>query len=227
MKFETNKEKGNSGLVAAIGYYGMLGYTISIPLNDTQDYDLVVDNGEKLLKVQVKATAQRTPYGYTTVNLTSSGGTKGEVYKTVKDTNIDILFVLTELQEMYEIPIEYIETSKSLNLGPERQCFRVDTRDTFYFLKNKSSEPKEKKYCSECGAEVSDRNTSGLCVQCANKKQRKVDRPTKEELLQELKNSNFTAVGRKYGVSDNAIRKWCAAYALPTTAAEIKSFELE
>ena len=33
MVFTTNKEKGNSGLVAAIAYYGFRGYTISLPLN--------------------------------------------------------------------------------------------------------------------------------------------------------------------------------------------------
>ena len=43
MKFETNKEKGNSSLGIAIAYFSTNGYTVSIPLNDTQDYDLVVE----------------------------------------------------------------------------------------------------------------------------------------------------------------------------------------
>lgn len=38
MKFSTNKEKGNSGLGIAIAYFSINGYTVSIPLNDTQDY---------------------------------------------------------------------------------------------------------------------------------------------------------------------------------------------
>lgn len=51
-----------------------------------------------------------------------------------------------------------------------------------------------------------------LCRACNNKlpKARKVIRPSKEQLqvdLEELK-YNYSAVGRKYGVSDNAIRKW-------------------
>lgn len=226
MLFSTNKEKGNSGLVAAIGYYGMLGYTISIPLNDTQDYDLVVDNGERLLKVQVKATGQRTPQGYSVVTVASTGGTTGTIYKTVKDTDIDILFVLTELQEMYEIPISEIDTSTSINLGPNRQCFRVDDIDNFYFLKVKEKQDKNKKYCKECGVEVSDRNTTGLCYTCAIKKRQTTERPSKEQLLNEIKNSNFTAVGKKYNVSDNTIRKWCASYNLPTHINEIKNFQL-
>ena len=43
MYFSTNKEKCNTGLGIAIAYYTSNGYTVSTPLNDTQDYDLIVD----------------------------------------------------------------------------------------------------------------------------------------------------------------------------------------
>lgn len=50
----------------------------------------------------------------------------------------------------------------------------------------------------------------------ASFRQRKVvDRPTKEQLLQEIIESSFTEVGKKYDVSDNTIRKWCKFYKLP------------
>lgn len=45
-------------------------------------------------------------------------------------------------------------------------------------------------------------------------KQRKCERPDKETFLQELKVGNFTSVGRKYGVSATAIRKWCKFYGM-------------
>ena len=54
MKFSTNKEKGNTGLGIAIAYYTSKGYTVSIPLNDTQDYDLIVDKSEKYRNYKVK-----------------------------------------------------------------------------------------------------------------------------------------------------------------------------
>ena len=54
MNFETNKEKGNSGLGMAIAYFSTKGYTVSIPLNDTQDYDLVLEKDGHLKMVQVK-----------------------------------------------------------------------------------------------------------------------------------------------------------------------------
>jgi hypothetical protein len=41
---------------------------------------------------------------------------------------------------------------------------------------------------------------------------RKVDRPPYGQLLQEIDNTSYLAVGRKYGVSDNAVRKWVRFY---------------
>lgn len=41
---------------------------------------------------------------------------------------------------------------------------------------------------------------------------RKVIRPSKEELELLILQYNFTALGKKFGVSDNTIRKWCKYY---------------
>lgn len=55
-------------------------------------------------------------------------------------------------------------------------------------------------------------------------KQRKViDRPSKKLLLQELIETSFTEVGRKYGVTDNTIRKWCKFYKLPHRKKDLKN----
>ena len=48
MNFNTNKETGNTGLGVAIAYYISNWYIVSIPLNDTQDYDLIVEKDNKL-----------------------------------------------------------------------------------------------------------------------------------------------------------------------------------
>ena len=42
--------------------------------------------------------------------------------------------------------------------------------------------------------------------------QRRVERPPYEQLLAEVAAAGWSAVGRKYGVSDNAVRKWVRAY---------------
>jgi hypothetical protein len=49
---------------------------------------------------------------------------------------------------------------------------------------------------------------------CANYMQRKVTRPTKEQLAEEMNVTNMSAIGRKYGVSDNAVRKWARWYGI-------------
>ena len=101
MLFNTNKEKGNSSLGIAIAYYASNGYIVSIPLNDTQDYDLIVDNDKTLKRVQVKSSGCKTKYGNYQVALKSCGGTKGKTYKTIIETNVDEVFILLENLEKY------------------------------------------------------------------------------------------------------------------------------
>ena len=77
-------------------------------------------------------------------------------------------------------------------------------------------------YCKTCGKEVwrgSDR-----CPECAAKKLRVVERPNRELLKEKIRNQTFISIGNEYGVSDNAIRKWCKAYNLPTKKTNIKMY---
>lgn len=41
---------------------------------------------------------------------------------------------------------------------------------------------------------------------------RKAERPPRDQLLAEIAEHGYCAVGRKYGVSDNAVRKWVRFY---------------
>jgi len=51
---------------------------------------------------------------------------------------------------------------------------------------------------------------------------RKVLHPTREDLKNDIRIGNFKAVADKYGVSDNAIRKWCKQYGLPYESFKIR-----
>lgn len=63
--------------------------------------------------------------------------------------------------------------------------------------------------CNKCGRETKKGSKTGLCVFCAHLAYRKVkDRPSIEIVIKEVEEVGFCAVGRKYGVSDNAVRKW-------------------
>jgi len=74
-----------------------------------------------------------------------------------------------------------------------RECMRCkedfDTKDY------------DRKYCS---------------AECSGLSHRKVIRPSKCELARLLKNTPYTQIGKMFGVSDNAVRKWAKKYALIT-----------
>jgi hypothetical protein len=60
-----------------------------------------------------------------------------------------------------------------------------------------------------CSASCAGRGERSLRAQAAR---RRVPRPPYDQLLREIEALGYLAVGRKYGVSDNAIRKWRRAY---------------
>jgi hypothetical protein len=65
------------------------------------------------------------------------------------------------------------------------------------------------RYCSRyCGCRWDRRALRGQPKPAS----RKVKRPPYEQLLAEIEATSYLAVGRKYGVSDNAVRKWVRFY---------------
>jgi hypothetical protein len=80
------------------------------------------------------------------------------------------------------------------------------------------------RYCSRpCGVRWDRRALRGL----PKLAERKVQRPPYEQLLEEIEATSYLAVGRKYGVSDNAVRKWVRFYErqMEREAAEGKGVE--
>ena len=55
-------------------------------------------------------------------------------------------------------------------------------------------------------------SSSYFCTECNKIKYRKFERPTYDNLTEDVKNIGYCATGRKYGVSDNCIRKWIKFY---------------
>lgn len=125
MKFSTNKEKGNTGLGIAIAYYASNGYTVSIPLNDTQDYDLIVEKDNFLKRVQVKATSCKTKTGNFQVALKSCGGTKGITYKRVIETCVEELFIVTKNIDIYIIPVKELKNKSTISICDKYNMYKV------------------------------------------------------------------------------------------------------
>jgi hypothetical protein len=70
--------------------------------------------------------------------------------------------------------------------------------------------PKPKNKCRDCGTDI--KPSSIRCIPCYNRSSYTIQWPSYEELKAEIERSNFLQVGKKYGVSDNSVRKRLAAY---------------
>jgi hypothetical protein len=65
------------------------------------------------------------------------------------------------------------------------------------------------RYCSQkCWGVVKGTALRGVPVP----DRRKVERPSYKQLMTDVASMSFLAIGRKYGVSDNAVRKWIRWY---------------
>lgn len=83
--------------------------------------------------------------------------------------------------------------------------------------KGRNKQNINKKFCLDCSKKIV--KTSIRCVSCNNKQKLKQKPETLEQDILEL---GFCGTGRKYGVTDNAIRKWCKQMGLPTRICDLK-----
>lgn len=80
----------------------------------------------------------------------------------------------------------------------------------------KSKSASEPKLCEVCGRQRQGTNKRFCSNACSAKVMHatKVPHPSKEQLAGEITTANWCALGRKYGVSDSAVRKWARKYRL-------------
>lgn len=102
--------KGMRSFASAISYYSELNFTVSIPLDESR-YDLVVDKGGNLYKVQTKYTSKRDRLNQSVLDLRTGSHRKGYTTK-----EVDFVYVLTEARESYEIPIVKLQGKTTIRL---------------------------------------------------------------------------------------------------------------
>ncbi len=109
--------QGSAGLGAALGYFCSKGIIVSLPLIDNQDYDLVIDEGGILKKVQVKTTGTRNKSRNYEVQLKAvrSNRTENKI-KRFDSKAVDYLFILCDNADIYLIPCKDINVTCSLTL---------------------------------------------------------------------------------------------------------------
>jgi hypothetical protein len=125
-RMRNSRKQGDAGLGIAISWFACAGWTVSIPLTDSQPYDLVVDDSSALKKVSVKSTTEISSKGMYKVDLRTRGGNKSQTrVKFFDPTEIDLLFVACSNGENYLIPVCEIIARSYLELGSKYENFMV------------------------------------------------------------------------------------------------------
>ena len=90
-----------------------------------------------------------------------------------------------------------------------------------YTKQSKEKQNQKRHVCPICGGHKDKR--SSQCVSCSNLSRKSSPPVSKEELNELISCLPFTKIGEKFGVSDNAVRKWCKKYGLPFRKKDIES----
>lgn len=111
----TSKEKGNIAVGRCIKYATSIGMVVSLPINDAQDYDLIIDNHNQLLKIQVK---------YITGNVVDTRvrghQTKEGKYYIKNDVSApDYYFITTGELKDYLIPYDRVKNKITFTLNKD------------------------------------------------------------------------------------------------------------
>ena len=127
------RQQGDLGEASAIDWFTRHGATVLIPLGNSPDYDLVVDDGNGLLRVQVKTSVftESTPGGRLrhSVRIATNGGNQSwtGVVRRFDSSRADALFVLTGDGRRWLIPAHAVEAATAINLGgPKYSEFEVE-----------------------------------------------------------------------------------------------------
>ena len=109
------------------------------------------------------------------------------------------------------------------NCDKQQETFGSKNKKRYYSIPRKY---KDKNKCKICGKEIEPR--AQLCRNCylKNLKPKKLkSKLDKQTIINELMNfKSFVELGKKYNISDNAFRKWCKKYNLPSSKKELKEW---
>lgn len=208
-----NKEREDYPLYRAFRKYGIDNFSFEI----IEECEPNLLDEKEIYWINFYNTCSNNGY-----NQTSGGDGRNNSIVKLTDDDIKAIYDLlinsniTQRKIAQEFEVGE-DTISEINHGKTR----VQLGYTYPLRKNK----KEKNFCIDCGAEILSISTR--CESCYKKTLRKVERPQRNELKQLIRSTSFLQIGKKYGVTDNTIRKWCAAENLPTKKGIINSYSDE
>lgn len=238
---------GNINELMCLAKFIELGYECSIPYGNGAKYDFIADINGEMLRIQCKSATtikskSQKDEAFSIATSSTTTNTKKTVRHTYDKTQIDY-FATYYKGKVYLIPVEECSTSKTLRFTPPLNNNKynkaedyeiekiipqsntlIESKEEFFKSRNITQHEEKPMFCSECGSIITKYSDSGLCAKCSAKKTRVVERPSREELKSMIRSKPFVQIAKQFGVSDNAIRKWCKAENLPSKVSEIKQY---
>ena len=118
-----------------------------------------------------------------------------------------------DIQEMDTQPMDIQEPDSLIDSMSDEIKSNSSVIEEKVFNKTKVNCEKKENKCLDCKTLVF--RNSLRCLKCENIRRydmNKGNRPSQQQILNDLKSMSYVKVGQKYGVSDNCIRKWLRKY---------------
>jgi hypothetical protein len=234
------KELGEIGERAVVGKLARLGIDVALPMSDNHPFDLIVIGQNHLFKIQVKSSGCHT--GNSVCFGIQSTNFYHVTAKTYSEKDCDLILCYDLVDDkiyVLEAPDFVGKRSFTVYLGSHNPTspsshlasrylltsekvfclFGVKSPDWVAYGNRPRNLTQNQRYnhvCLGCGDKFqSGRKKSQFCSNaCFSLFSRKVVRPNKESLLSYLTGMSIEAIGRKYGVSGAAVRKWTKTYGI-------------
>ena len=209
----------DSVIAMAIKKYGRENFSFEV-LEEVELGDIVVL--DELEEMYIALNNSIVPNGYNIMERS-----EGQ-YTAFSKFNKEQFNEIVNLIQNSSLTFEEIAKKYSLN---KRTITRINQGQTHkiyglnYPLRNTLMQPAQEYFCVDCRQKIS--KGAIRCTECHRKNSRFCERPNREELKQLIRTMPFTKIGEKFGVSDNAIRKWCDSVNLPRKTSEIKKYSDE
>jgi len=118
-RFRNTKRAGERSEAAFLCKAAELGFGVAKPWGDSERYDFIVDNGRRLLRVQVKATDCLRAQAYETRATYTVG--KGRAVYSRRDIDFLVAHVVP-LDAWYVLPVEECVAAPMLRFYPHRKA---------------------------------------------------------------------------------------------------------